>query len=691
MTRTGSSLHSSSDSALTSRKPMYNAAQLHILLAAPSRVHTEQPANSIPMPPFVSSFPSTGWGIIAPPAGELNRVYTNHPRHPPEALSEARNASAVACSGGIGDSPVSAFTPKHKSPLRPRPENLYLSIGHHTSNHPTFFISVQVQKNSREVINLLLDDLNFVCNYKSYDANTTASILPPHDFPEGNEVNPTIWTAIQDNRHVEEPKKVKTRAKKGKKAATQSVTAPTSQGGTAANNAMDVDQRERSSATPMPMTPQPAVRPVDALGAAANALPSIPPQAKKRDNSPEMGSEEACLALMISKTSGPQRPGGNNPVPPINTLKEQAQIALVMLNTHYDSYVGANNRHHLAIAEMHLRQCIAAQETLCSQVGDAMTITLSQGWSAKYQLSKLKEWMRQHLPQAANHPVQSFTTTKADQGYHPQTTHANSTPYPQPNIAPGSYPQTPVSSQLNQQVNPAPKYCPRAPMPNQAAEAPPAPPFQGPPRAGEDDGHGRIPPASFGLYGPQRSFQVGPIQSPPEMKVTSTVSPPPPSTSASYSRNKRNLCSEIVSSQLLFLEKSLLATMSTIEKNITDKVKENTAKQTALYEEIKGHIGVLAGAVGNMIRENSDPPITGCPTELGGQAPKQKVPRGRPGPFNSQCEPLSPEELEDMPPDLQEVDNSGQPPVPPAVPRAPFVPETHVPEQKGSIDNPIEV
>ncbi|PLW45536.1 hypothetical protein PCANC_10156 [Puccinia coronata f. sp. avenae] len=229
----------------------------------------------------------------------------------------------------------------------------------------------------------------------------------------------------------------------------------------------------------MPMTPQPAVRPVDALGAAANALPSIPPQAKKRDNSPEMGSEEARLALMISKTSGPQRPGGNNPVPPINTLKEQAQIALVMLNTHYNSYVGANNCHHLAIAEMHLRQCIAAQETLCSQVGDAMTITLSQGWSAKYQLSKLKEWMRQHLPQAANHPVQSFTTTNADQGYHPQTTHANSTPYPQPNIAPGLYPQTPVSSQLNQQVNPAPKYCPRAPMPNQAAEAPPAPPFQG--------------------------------------------------------------------------------------------------------------------------------------------------------------------------------------------------------------------
>jgi hypothetical protein len=44
-----------------------------------------------------------------------------------------------------------------------------------------------------------------------------------------------------------------------------------------------------------------------------------------------------------------------------------------------------------------------------------------------------------------------------------------------------------------------------------------------------------------------------------------------------------------------------------------------------------------------------------------------------------------------MPPDLQEVDNSGQPPVPPEVPRAPFVPETHVPEKKGSIDNSIEL
>jgi hypothetical protein len=146
---------------------------------------------------------------------------------------------------------------------------------------------------------------------------------------------------------------------------------------------MDVNQRERLSATTMPTTPQPAVRPVDALGAAANALPAMPPQIAKRNDSPEMGSAEARQELMIPNTTGPQRPGGNNAVPPIDSLEDQAQIALIMLNTHYDSYVGANNWHHLAIAEMHLRQCIAAQETLRSQEGEAMTITLSQGWSVK--------------------------------------------------------------------------------------------------------------------------------------------------------------------------------------------------------------------------------------------------------------------------------------------------------------------
>jgi hypothetical protein len=266
-----------------------------------------------------------------------------------------------------------------------------------------------------------------------------------------------------------------------------------------------------------------------------------------------MGSEEARLALMIPKTSGPQRPGGNNPVPPIDTLKEQAQIALVMLNTHYNSYVGANNRHHLAIAEMHLRQCIAAQETLRSRVGDAMTITLSQGWSAKYQLSKLKEWMRQHLPQAVNHPVQSFTTTNADQGYHPQATHAKLDVLPaaqycsrvvptnagvQPNEPAGqSRPQV-LPSGANAQSDggstPSPSFPGTVRARIQPALFPTKDKYQRRlrelqlkrkrailrPRAGEDDGHGRIPPASFGLYGPQRSFQVGPIQSLLEMKVT---------------------------------------------------------------------------------------------------------------------------------------------------------------------------
>jgi hypothetical protein len=126
-----------------------------------------------------------------------------------------------------------------------------------------------------------------------------------------------------------------------------------------------------------------------------------------------------------------------------------------------------------------------------------------------------------------------------------------------------------------------------------------------------------------------------------------------------------------------------------IVRSITDlsfTVKENAAKQTALYKEIKGHIGVLAGAV-----RNSDPYITGYPPELAGQAPKPKVPGGRPGPFNSRCEPLSPEEQEEMPPELQEGDNSGQPPVPPEAPSAHFAPENHVPEQRGSIENSMEL
>ncbi|PLW04557.1 hypothetical protein PCASD_26757, partial [Puccinia coronata f. sp. avenae] len=234
---------------------------------------------------------------------------------------------------------------------------------------------------------------------------------------QGNEVNPTVWTAIQDNRHVEEPKKPKAKAKKTKKAATQSATEPTSQEPTAANNAMDFNQRKRSSATPIPMTPQPAVLPVEALGAAANALPSIPLPATKRDNSPEMGLEEARKELMLPKKTGPQRPGGNNPVPLIDSLEDQAQIALIMLNTHYGSYVGANNRRQLAIAEMHLRKCISAQETLRSWVGNSMTITLSQGWSAKYQLFKLKEWMQQNMPRTPNHQDQSLTTGTRNQGH----------------------------------------------------------------------------------------------------------------------------------------------------------------------------------------------------------------------------------------------------------------------------------
>ncbi|PLW12667.1 hypothetical protein PCASD_21387 [Puccinia coronata f. sp. avenae] len=223
-----------------------------------------------------------------------------------------------------------------------------------------------------------MDDLTFVCNYEAYNADTTSSILPPHNFPEGTEVNPTVWTAIQDNRHVEEPKKTKTRIKK-KKVATPSATAPISQEATEASNNMDVDQRARSSATLMPMTPQPAVRLVDALGRAANALPTItseshlptatPQQEKDWDQglTPEERARQMELYrkdLNWPTTNGPQRPGGNNPVPPIDSLDKEAQIALVMLNTHYNSYVGANNCRQFAVTEMHLRQRISAQETL---------------------------------------------------------------------------------------------------------------------------------------------------------------------------------------------------------------------------------------------------------------------------------------------------------------------------------------
>ncbi|PLW54894.1 hypothetical protein PCANC_05950 [Puccinia coronata f. sp. avenae] len=265
---------------------------------------------------------------------------------------------------------------------------------------------------------------------------------------------------------------------------------------------MDFNQRKRSSATPIPMTPQPAVLPVEALGAAANALPSIPLPATKRDNSPEMGLEEARKELMLPKTTGPQRPGGNNPVPLIDSLEDQAQIALIMLNTHYDSYVGANNRRQLAIAEMHLRKCISAQETLRSWVGNSMTITLSQGWSAKYQLFKLKEWMQQNMPRTPNHQDQSLTMGTRNQGhlqlpqqgipkngnqftqensppnFSHQSTNANTAHYPAANHTPGYYPLAPMINQQDYPVNHAPGYYPQAPMTNQPVEA--VPPFQGP-------------------------------------------------------------------------------------------------------------------------------------------------------------------------------------------------------------------
>ncbi|PLW52597.1 hypothetical protein PCANC_14044 [Puccinia coronata f. sp. avenae] len=248
---------------------------------------------------------------------------------------------------------------------------------------------------------------------------------------------------------------------------------------------MDVDQRARSSATPMPMTPQPAVRPVDALGQAANALPSIPPANSlptappppEKDWDQGLTPEEKARYrqdLNWPTTNGPQQPGGNNPVPPIESLDEEAQIALIMLNTHYNSYVGANNCRQFAVTEMHLRQCISAQETLRSQVGDAMTITLSQGWSAKYQLAKLKEWMRVNLPRNQNPPSQSLTPTANTQSRPIPGEQANSASYTPYTVA-QAYQQP---NQQEYPANQAPGYYPQATTMNHPAEA--APPFQEP-------------------------------------------------------------------------------------------------------------------------------------------------------------------------------------------------------------------
>ncbi|PLW21828.1 hypothetical protein PCASD_20288 [Puccinia coronata f. sp. avenae] len=300
---------------------------------------------------------------------------------------------------------------------------------------------------------------DFICDYVLETTAKTQS-----DFPKG-----TL---------------VKTRAKK-KKAATLSVTAPTSQEATAASDNMDVDQRARSSATPMPMTPQPAVRPVDALGQAANALPSIPPANSlptappppEKDWDQGLTPEEKARYrqdLNWPTTNGPQQPGGNNPVPPIESLDEEAQIALIMLNTHYNSYVGANNCRQFAVTEMHLRQCISAQETLRSQVGDAMTITLSQGWSAKYQLAKLKEWMRVNLPRNQNPPSQSLTPTANTQSRPIPGEQANSASYTPYTVA-QAYQQP---NQQEYPANQAPGYYPQATTMNHPAEA--APPFQEP-------------------------------------------------------------------------------------------------------------------------------------------------------------------------------------------------------------------
>ncbi|PLW57375.1 hypothetical protein PCANC_01755 [Puccinia coronata f. sp. avenae] len=346
-----------------------------------------------------------------------------------------------------------------------------------------------------------LDNLNFVCKYDTYDVDTTASILPPHDFPEGKEVNPTIWTAIQDNRHFKEPKKTKPRVKKTKKAATPSVTAPTSQEAIVANNAMDVDQREKSSATPMPMTPQPVVRPVDNLGRAANALPPIPPQLAW---APSQAAPKVLTQLAASAPcpSGPQRPDGNTPIPQIEELTEKAQVALQMLNSNYNAYLVATEQRQVAISAMHLWQCISAQEALCSLLGDSKTIVYSQGWSAK---------------DAVRAPGQHRGV-------------------------PPAKPQSAV------QLKPAPASLSReekrAKMEREQQRKRERT-FLLKPRSRANDGYCRVPPALFGPYGQKGLIPIESIQLPPEVTNLKFSSPDPNSISPPSSTNEKNLLQEI--------------------------------------------------------------------------------------------------------------------------------------------------
>ncbi|PLW57374.1 hypothetical protein PCANC_01754 [Puccinia coronata f. sp. avenae] len=66
--------------------------------------------------------------------------------------------------------------------------------------------------------------------------------------------------------------------------------------------------------------------------------------------------------------------------------------------------------------------------------------------------------------------------------------------------------------------------------------------------------------------------------------------------------------------------------------DLTCKIKDKAEKQTAAHEEVKRHLGVIAGSISDIVRSNLDPELTGYPPEMIGQNSASKQPRGRHAP-----------------------------------------------------------
>jgi hypothetical protein len=98
--------------------------------------------------------------------------------------------------------------------------------------------------------------------------------------------------------------------------------------------------------------------------------------------------------------------------------------------------------------------------------------------------------------------------------------------------------------------------------------------------------------------------------------------------------------------------------------DLSIEVKENAAKQAAICNDIRRHMGSLAGSMSSFIRNNLDPEIPVPPPELSGQHTKPKMPRGRHAPFLPAQEPLHRKEQEPSPFETNEAAGSGKPPSP---------------------------